>query len=73
MVAIEANIMPPIKPVNKLKNTPVISDVCHNVGGLNYIAKNYYIDIQLSEQQIVNGEVNDARDSLRKTRAKYGV
>lgn len=32
-----------------------------------------YHDIEVSEQQIVNGKVKDARESLKETRAKYGI
>ena len=32
-----------------------------------------YHDIEVSEQQIVNGKVKDARASLKETRAKYGI
>ena len=32
-----------------------------------------YHDIEVSEQQIVNGQVKDARASLKETRAKYGI
>lgn len=32
-----------------------------------------YHDIEISEQQIAKGHVNDARASLRGTRAKYGL
>ncbi len=32
-----------------------------------------YNDIEISEQQIKNGQVKDARISLKETRAKYGL
>ncbi len=32
-----------------------------------------YNDIEISEQQIKNGQVKDARISLEETRAKYGL
>ena len=32
-----------------------------------------YHDIEVSEQQIVNGKVKDARASLKEMRAKYGI
>lgn len=32
-----------------------------------------YHDIEISEQQIANGRVKDARASLLETRAKYGI
>lgn len=32
-----------------------------------------YRDIEISEQQIDQGKVKDARTSLRETRAKYGL
>lgn len=32
-----------------------------------------YHEIEISEQQIKKDQVNDARNSLRETRAKYGL
>ena len=32
-----------------------------------------YHDIEVSEQQVVNGQVKDARASLKEMRAKYGI
>lgn len=32
-----------------------------------------YHDIEVSEQQILNRQVKDARESLKETRAKYGI
>ena len=32
-----------------------------------------YHDIEVSEQQVANGQVKDARASLKETRAKYGI
>ena len=32
-----------------------------------------YHDIEVSEQQILNRQVKDARASLKETRAKYGI
>jgi PHD/YefM family antitoxin component YafN of YafNO toxin-antitoxin module len=32
-----------------------------------------YKDIEISEQQIQNGQVKDAGEALQKTRAKYGI
>lgn len=34
---------------------------------------NMYRDIEISEQQIKNGQVKDARTALAETRAKYGL
>ena len=32
-----------------------------------------YHDIEVSEQQVANGQVKDARASLKEMRAKYGI
>lgn len=32
-----------------------------------------YHDIEVSEQQVANGQVKDARASLKELRAKYGI
>ena len=32
-----------------------------------------YKDIEISEKQVENGQVRDARVALRETRAKYGL
>jgi len=83
-----------IIPIEDLKNTSEISDMCHNLNEPIYVTKNGYSDmvimsmeiyesamsqfgeyrdIELSERQIENGQVKDARAALAGTREKYGI
>ncbi len=86
--------MPHIIPINDLKNTSEISDLCHKTDEPIYITKNgygdmvimsmeifestmrqfsMYRDIEISEKQIENGQIKDARTSLAEMRKKYGL
>ena len=80
--------MPQIIPIKDLKNTSEISDMCHKAEEPIYITKNGYGDmvimsmetyestmrqIEISEKQIEEGQVKDARTALREMRAKYGI
>lgn len=86
--------MPQIIPINNLKNTSKISDLCHSTSEPIYITKNGYGDMVImsmetfeevsstlnmyqslmnSEQQIKEGKVHDARQSLKSVREKYGL
>lgn len=86
--------MPQIIPIRDLKNTSVISDLCHKSPEPIYITKNgygdmvimsleiyentmkqleFYRQIALSEQQIIEGKVKNASDSLKEMREHYGL
>lgn len=86
--------MPQIIPIKDLKNTSVISDLCHSTSEPVYITKNGYGDMVImsmetfegvsatlnmyqslinSEQQIKEGRVHDARESLKSVREKYDL
>ena len=84
--------MPKIIPINTLKRTGEISDMCHNSTEPVFITKNGYGDmvimsmdtyqrdfaiseiyrkLAVAENQVQNGEVLDARESLARLRAKH--
>lgn len=86
--------MPQIIPIQDLKNTSEISDMCHKSEEPIYITKNgygdmviismetyedamhrlsVYKDVEVSELQIENGQVKDARTALAGIRTKYGL
>ena len=76
--------MPQIIPIKDLKNTSEISERCHKSNEPIYITKNGYGDmvimsmetyesIELSEEQVKNGQVMDGRSALAEMRKKYGL
>jgi len=86
--------MPQIIPIKELKNTSLISELCHRTAEPIFITKNGYGDmvlmsietyeeqmknnriyreLELSERQIEDGRVSDAKQSLTSLREKYGL
>ena len=86
--------MPCIVPINKLRNTIEISDMCSNKHEPIFVTKNgygnmvimsmetyenyihrqqIYRELEISEQQIIDGKTMDAKDSVKKLREKYGI
>ena len=72
--------MPQIIPIRDLKKTAEISDMCHNSEEPIYITKNGYgdmvimsKDIEVSEKEIEEGKVKEAKSALQGMRAKYGI
>ena len=70
--------MPQIIPIKELINTLKASDKCDENDDSICIHPDDYGDmvnmsIEISEQQILEGQVKDARASLKKTREKYGL
>ena len=67
-----------IIPSKELTNTVKASDKCDKNDNSICIRPDDYGDmmnmsIEISEQQILEGQVKDARASLKKTREKYGL
>lgn len=58
--------MPQIIPIKDLKNTSDISEMCTE-------QLKMYEDIEVSERQIKEGKVKDARESLLSIRKRYGI
>lgn len=90
----EGTYMPHIIPINKLKNTSKISELCHESDEPIYVTKNGYGDmvimsmeiyegiirqvnmyreLQMSEQQIIEGKTKDARRALTEMRERYDL
>ena len=90
----EGTCMPQIIPINKLKNTSKISELCHETDEPIYVTKNGYGDmvimsmeiyegiirqvnmyreLQISEQQIIEGKTKDARRTLTEMRERYDL
>ena len=67
-----------IIPIKELTNTVKASNKCDKNDNSICIYPDDYGDmvnmsIEISEQQILEGQVKDARASLKKTREKYGL
>lgn len=67
-----------IIPSKELTNTVKASDKCDKNDDSIGINPDVYgnmvnMSIEVSEQQILEGQVKDARASLKKTREKYGL
>ena len=67
-----------IIPIKELTNTFKASNKCDKNDNSIFIHPDDYGDmvnmsIEISEQQILEGQVKDARASLKKTREKYGL
>ena len=67
-----------IIPIKELTNTVKASNKCDKNDNSICIRPDDYGDmvnmsIEISEQQILEGSVKDARASLKKTREKYGL
>ena len=58
--------MPQIIPIKDLKNTSDISEMCTE-------QLKMYEDIEVSERQIKEGKVKDARESLLSIRKRYDI
>ena len=58
--------MPQIIPIKDLKNTSDISEMCTE-------QLKMYEDIEVSERQIKEGKVKDARESLLSIKKRYGI
>ena len=90
----EGTCMPQIIPINKLKNTSKISEICHKTDEPIYVTKNGYGDmvimsmeiyegimrqvnmyreLEMSEQQIIEGKTKDARKALAEMRERYDL
>ena len=90
----EGTYMPQIIPINKLKNTSEISEICHKADEPIYVTKNGYGDmvimsmetyegimhqvnmyreLEISEQQIIEGKTKDARRALAEMRERYDL
>ena len=90
----EGTCMPQIIPINKLKNTSKISEICHKADEPIYVTKNGYGDmvimsmeiyegimrqvnmyreLEMSEQQIIEGKTKDARRALAEMRERYDL
>lgn len=70
--------MPQIIPIKDLKDTAVVSDLCHRVDEPVFITKNGYGDmvlmsIEISEAQIKSSKTKDAKKALKSVRDKYGL
>lgn len=67
-----------IIPIKELTNTVKASNKCDKNDNSICIRPDDYGDmvnmsIEISEQQILEGQVKDTRASLKKTREKYGL
>ena len=61
----EGTFMPQIIPINKLKNTSKISELCHKTDEPIYVTKNGYGDMVIMSMEIYEGimrQVNMYRD-----------
>lgn len=67
-----------IIPIKELTNAVKASDKCNKNDAPICISTDGYgnmvnMSIEVSEQQILEGQIRDARASLKKTRKKYGL
>ena len=60
--------MPQVIPIQDLKNTSEISKVCHKTS-----RPVFYYDLEISEKQIKMGKTQDAKESLKILKEKYGL